>query len=47
MKKPLRKKEADAQRGPTAFLFMLVNAGYGPSDYSNYGLPDFGADHTY
>src|SRR5207245_1107619 len=26
-------------RGPTAFLFQLVNAGFAPSDYSNRGAP--------
>jgi len=27
------------ERGPTAFLFKLVNAGFFPSDYSNQGSP--------
>jgi hypothetical protein len=32
-------KHEEEQRRPTAFLFKLVNAGFGPSDYPNQGAP--------
>jgi len=34
----LRNREEE-RRGPKAFLFQLVNAGFVPSDYPNHGTP--------